>query len=281
MVSDRSNGIYRGLVLAFGLILTAASQPPKVDRQQPTNSAPAKVERSLEDMSASLREANKTSDLEQPCEEGDNKRSSDLCAQWKAADAAEKGAGAAWLFGALGTLIGAFTLAAASAAAYFAKKAADHTKEGVEVAQSVAEGYVIVQNPILTITKKVDGWDVALEATATNVGQTATYAVAITADIMLIETLRIVKVIETGNIFPDHILSLSSSEPKTVRYKGAFTFADLPEATTQVQIDVTSRFGTVFSGWKFKRTLVSFKGELKPKIFGAGVNRRHRLIFKP
>lgn len=125
---------YRLFVLTIGLILAAASPPKNGDGQQPKQSAQPKVEQSLADMAATLREANKPSGLEKPCGEGEDSRESDLCAQWKAADAAKSSARAAWLFGALGTLIGGLTLAAASAAAVFAKKAADHTESGAKAA---------------------------------------------------------------------------------------------------------------------------------------------------
>lgn len=127
--------VFPFFIAAVGLILAAASPPPKDNLQEPAQNTPTKVERSLDDMAGSLRDANRASDLERPCEEGDDKRSSDLCAQWKAADAARGSANASWLFGALGTLIGVLTLGAACAAAFFAKKAADYTETGAKAAQ--------------------------------------------------------------------------------------------------------------------------------------------------
>jgi hypothetical protein len=85
-------------------------------------------------MASSLREANEPSHLDKPCDEGDDQRSSDLCAQWKAADAAKSAANATWFFGALGSLIGSLTLAAAWSAAKWAKKAAEHTEVGAKEA---------------------------------------------------------------------------------------------------------------------------------------------------
>ena len=125
---------YRLFILAFGLILAVASPSLGIDRQEPTDVAAGKVERPLLDTSPSLREVSKGADLEQPCEAGENKRSSDLCAQWKAADAALSAASAAWFFGVLAALISALTLASALAAAYFAKRAADHTETGASAA---------------------------------------------------------------------------------------------------------------------------------------------------
>lgn len=65
------------------------------------------------------------SDPEDPgCEPDREDRESDLCAQWKAADAAQSSANAAWTLGIVGLAIGAFTLGAAVCAAAFAKRAA-------------------------------------------------------------------------------------------------------------------------------------------------------------
>lgn len=94
-------------------------------------------------MAATLREANKPSDLNQPCEQGEDNRSSDLCAQWKAADAARSSADAAWLFGALGSLIGALTLAAAAAAAIWARKAANETQTANKQFRSQSRAKII------------------------------------------------------------------------------------------------------------------------------------------
>lgn len=63
----------------------------------------------------------------------DNRRS-DLCAQWKAADAARSSADAAWLFGAVGSWIGICTLMAAGLAAKYARDAALETKKAADAA---------------------------------------------------------------------------------------------------------------------------------------------------
>lgn len=68
------------------------------------------------------------------CERGQNDRGSDLCAQWKAADAARASADAAWLLGVLGLGIGGLTLLAASRAAHWAKAAATETKRSADIA---------------------------------------------------------------------------------------------------------------------------------------------------
>ncbi|MGV3511299.1 MAG: hypothetical protein ACO1OX_04770 [Novosphingobium sp.] len=90
--------------------------------------------------------------MDQPCEEGENKRSSDLCAQWKAADAAKSAANATWLFGALGSLIGGFTLAAAWSAAKWARRAAEETKRGADTAERTLTD---LEQPYLFIDKVI------------------------------------------------------------------------------------------------------------------------------
>lgn len=68
--------------------------------------------------------AQEPSQHDAPCQKGEDDRTSDLCAQWKAAEAAASSADAAWLFGYVGSAIGALTLFAAVAAAIYAARAA-------------------------------------------------------------------------------------------------------------------------------------------------------------
>jgi hypothetical protein len=69
------------------------------------------------------------------CKRGEDDRLSDLCAQWKAADAAYDAARWGWwqmILGALGLIVGGGTLIAAVAAAFFAKEAAEAAKATLE-----------------------------------------------------------------------------------------------------------------------------------------------------
>ncbi|AZO15093.1 hypothetical protein EJ069_10340 [Mesorhizobium sp. M2A.F.Ca.ET.043.05.1.1] len=63
-----------------------------------------------------------------PCEVGQDDRNSDLCAQWKAADAAEQSA--FWTM--IGVIVGGLTLIAAGLAAWYAGRAAQYTRDGAE-----------------------------------------------------------------------------------------------------------------------------------------------------
>ncbi|MFL9840045.1 hypothetical protein ABS767_03635 [Sphingomonas sp. ST-64] len=86
-------------------------------------------------------EANKAKEADRGCQRGKDDRSSDLCAQWKAADAAKESADWArrmypWIVA--GTIIGGLTLVAAVAAAMFAKSASDGAHEANRIARAVA-----------------------------------------------------------------------------------------------------------------------------------------------
>lgn len=80
------------------------------------------------------------------CPQGRDNRKSELCAQWKAADAAAGSVTVAWssfAAGIVGLIVGALTLFFASRAAHWAKEAALHTQAGANEAErsaNVAQG---------------------------------------------------------------------------------------------------------------------------------------------
>jgi hypothetical protein len=85
---------YRGIVAALGLVL--AAHHPQAAAQSKQSNPQERSARALEDLAARYDEqakrAERSRETEQ-CKQGDDKRYSDLCAQWKAADAA---ADSAW-----------------------------------------------------------------------------------------------------------------------------------------------------------------------------------------
>lgn len=113
-------------LIAFGIIL------PKQHAAQPDQSAQqgTPVSQSV----AVVEVEPKPSEYYRACGEHQEYRSSDLCAQWQAADAAQSAASAAWLVGIAGALISVFTLLIAMKAAGYAKEAADHTASAAGVA---------------------------------------------------------------------------------------------------------------------------------------------------
>lgn len=97
-----------------------------------------------------------------PCRQKHDDRQSDLCAQWKAADAARDSADwtkiSLWVSGA-GTVIAFFTLCAAAAAAIFAKHASDHTRDGASQARrsadSAEESLIAAERPWIKVDAKI------------------------------------------------------------------------------------------------------------------------------
>lgn len=89
-----------------------------------------------------------------PCNKGEDNRNSDLCAQWKAADAAQESAKwtrrSFWI-GLAGTGIGGLTLFAAIAAAFYARDAAKHA--GAAVTQ--AENATKAANDTVDVTRDI------------------------------------------------------------------------------------------------------------------------------
>ena len=127
-------GRFRVVMAAGAGLMLIGAAPAKTDGKMSDSIRGDQVAQSLQDVAAALRDANASSDLDTPCLKGKDARSSDLCAQWKAADAAASSSDAAWLFGTLGSLIGLLTLGAAASAAIFAKKAAVETEKGANAA---------------------------------------------------------------------------------------------------------------------------------------------------
>jgi hypothetical protein len=152
MVSDRSNGIYRGILAAVvGLALIGAGEPPKQDAGPDQSNAQAGIADSLEGIASALKSMSKPDETAQPCSPENPNRNSDLCAQWKAADAAADAADwASWQFllGGFGIAIGFVTMIAAIKAALFAKEAAKETKRGADIAWEVG---LAQSSPYLTV----------------------------------------------------------------------------------------------------------------------------------
>jgi hypothetical protein len=128
-----------------------------------------------------LVESDSASELNAPCAPGEENRNSDLCAQWKAADAADESAEWAermslpiWL----GAITGVLTLLAAVAAAVFAKSAAYHTKRSadaaVEVNESTKRAEKLANEAVIECkcTGKISEDGVTLNFTLTNAGKT-------------------------------------------------------------------------------------------------------------
>lgn len=85
---------YRSIVLAVvGWInLVGAGQPPENPKGPENTIAANKIDDAANSVASAIREAAKPAEKDGGCTQGHDKRESDLCAQWKAADAARDAA---------------------------------------------------------------------------------------------------------------------------------------------------------------------------------------------
>jgi hypothetical protein len=130
---------YRCILVAFIGWLSLAAINPQQGSGKPTAATDQNISSAADNITATPQQADEPKGYKDPCRTGDDNRNSDLCAQWKAADAARSAANAAWVIGYIGILIGLLTLGAAAAAAWYAKEAAKHTKAGADEAKRAAD----------------------------------------------------------------------------------------------------------------------------------------------
>lgn len=126
---------FRGIIVALGLMVASPclGQERAADQAKPGNTAAAQLDR----IANAVENLPKATPPDGGCESGHEDRQSELCAQWKAADAAIEAAQAAWYqfyLGVGGLLVGLATFIAAVAAAIFARKAAIETEKGAQAA---------------------------------------------------------------------------------------------------------------------------------------------------
>lgn len=136
------------LYVAAGILIGGASLPPNGKAQSEQAAAQQSITKSLESVAASLAQSQTSQIDNRPCDKGNDERASDLCAQWKAADAAQESA--KWTR--RGFWLGILTLVAAGAAALFAGAAAYHTRRSADVSEqafvSLERPHIFVQNAI-------------------------------------------------------------------------------------------------------------------------------------
>ena len=147
MVSDRSNGIYRGVFIAIvGLILIGAGEPPKAEHQSNPPKEASPIYQGGNAAQSTLHVFEESLQSKQPCPKGQDNRNSDLCAQWKAADAAADAVQVSWyqfFLGGAGLVVGFLTLIAAAAAAIYARNAANYTKRSAESYRAREQAHLV------------------------------------------------------------------------------------------------------------------------------------------
>lgn len=133
-----SRSYWLPIIAIVGLALCTS---PPCNAKQPD---PKEVANQIEPPAPSIviEEVKEGPEYYKPCAQEQDNRESDLCAQWKAADAARESAD--WTRRAFwtalgGTVIAFLTLCAAVAAAWFAREAALHTERSADAAEDTLE----------------------------------------------------------------------------------------------------------------------------------------------
>jgi hypothetical protein len=167
---------YWGIILALGLIL--AGHHPNAVAQPKQESAADRGARALQSLASRYDEQTKgaeRSSYEQPCKQGDDKRNSDLCAQWKAADAA---AGSARWAAISGFATAASTLLVL-VALYFAFRSNWIARD---TARRELRAYLVFRNVRCEFTTMSD---YEVHGEIVNVGQTPAYDVQVRGRAMI------------------------------------------------------------------------------------------------
>lgn len=143
--------------LAFVLMMSVPGQAS--ERTHKTSEIDQSSVEQLAKIAAAIELATESSRVDPGCQPDKENRKSDLCAQWKAADAAS--ASARWsllslVATALGLALGAGTLIAAWRAAHWAKQAAKETARGANAAETSLNEARMQTRPYITITAAKD-----------------------------------------------------------------------------------------------------------------------------
>lgn len=130
-------------VALVGFALVGASPSPKGAAQAQQTASQNAVGELAASAATALPEKQVSPSPDHGCQRGTDNRQSNLCAYWKAADAAYDAARWGWwqlIIGVVGLVLGAATMAAAIAAAVYAKRAAVATERTVQIAEEAADG---------------------------------------------------------------------------------------------------------------------------------------------
>lgn len=162
---------YRIIVVALvGIALSAAS--PGADGTVGQQQVSA-----LDRIGNALEAANEPDRETVDCTLGGDARQTELCAQWKAANAAVQAANAAdqtVIVGWIGIVLGGLTMCAAIAAAWFAAAAAAHTNIANNITRDSQRAWITLEiEPRLIAPGAGDGLEFVINFIAKNIGQTA------------------------------------------------------------------------------------------------------------
>lgn len=126
------------IIAAFGWLTLAAASQGENNSDFKKGRTEQQIANTTGRIADALETANEPKREMAACPKGGEDRKSELCAQWRAADAASMAVDAAYVsnfIGWIGVVLGTITMFAAIAAAYFAKRAADETKRSADIAK--------------------------------------------------------------------------------------------------------------------------------------------------
>lgn len=188
----------KALALLIVVAALAGNSPVPHDSSDKHESARTEERTAISRNGTSLTEAKKPKQEIAPCTRGDEDRQSELCAQWKAADAAAKAAKAAddtVVIGGIGLALATFTTLAAVAAAVFAYFASDHTQKANRISENSARAWVALNIKPNSIEPYKSGSYFRVNFTAQNTGDTIAKNFRFLTEIFFLDDTR-----ETGAI---------------------------------------------------------------------------------
>lgn len=176
------------LILGSALLGTSHSHPVsnRIGKQQEAKAEPAYTPSPVA-LNIGTQESVEKTVLTQPCKPSQDNRNSDLCAQWKAADAASRAA----IWGMFGTLVAALGTMGLYWQIVLTRKAVKDTTEATaaiqeanKIAQAEQRAWLIIEPELLTAECNGIAFEINWKAHLKNIGKTVAEDIAYVADIL-------------------------------------------------------------------------------------------------
>lgn len=163
------------IVAAFGWLIFGGASPPPKGGDQPEETAPSEsINQAANSIATAIRESIGSPDKDVGCKQGHDERNSDLCAQWKAADAAKDAAQYA-LWGLLVGIAGTGLLFVTF-------------RETRKVSRAQLRAYVSITPGSLKIVDGKNGKTITASLKIKNSGQTPAYEVVWSGNVVPLST---------------------------------------------------------------------------------------------
>lgn len=203
------------------------------------------VAKSLERLALSAEKVAETDETVQPCREGDDNRNSDLCAQWKAADAAARSSQLASATNDLSfwaLIVGLISSIIAVIAAYFTMRAAKASESALVSFERTEDAQIYISIPEIVLSQQAGKYLIRYKIS--NIGRTAA----------IVHTVKFGKQKEQHNqaLMPATEDIGRQSQPEYLLNDGVIDFID-------IEIEYTS---TLSGRWRFdaRAVVVDYPG---------------------